>query len=229
MSSAVHVSVEFAHTMLSPDGVRNIHELHRAQEFASVLLSDLERDGVLTSTAVLIDDKQVDEEERDLLARSVLEDLAARPAIDVLCFERDLVVYADDLLATLSPTQRPRVQRSIRRRLDQYGTLPCSVDIAIWNLLRLGVLEDYNNVLQRRNAAADELPEIAVAILPEYLEEYEDAARRDILRHVMDFDFRGRIVTLYYASAGAHNVSRIERANFMASARKEVISWQPSS
>lgn len=198
------VSVEFAHGVLGV--ATGTLDVERSCLVAKRLVERLRDEGHLVSTCVLIDDKPIDpHEDKQSLISAFLQGLADGPEVDFVCLETELVAYVDGLVSCVRTRSQRRVKRSIRRWLDEYGSLPCSVDIAIWHLLRLGLIADRGALVRPVGSAAQQPHpvDVAVSVLADNLSEYESKAAEDILELLSDFNPQRQIGTLYYPVSGS--------------------------
>jgi hypothetical protein len=196
------VSVEFGHTMLTPDGSLNHSELLRSSSLAHGLVKQICRAGPAAVSVVLVDDKQVDVTKRASLAQGLTDYLAYSTPIDYFCFERDLAQYLDDMLTLLTPGARRRQRAAIDRRLSKGYTLACSADIAIWHLLCLGMVSDTRRIMQPlRSREPFRGCDVTVTILPDHLSDPEEVAVNRFLGHLKNgASLAERVQRVYFPS-----------------------------
>lgn len=197
------MSLEFGHAMLMPDGSLDHDELRRSCAVSTELRADLEASDakVDISSLLLIDDKKVTPDVRTELGDSLIAYLKEFTNIDYYCYERDLVAYVEPMLACLKARVRKSQERSIKRRFAKgLETLACPVDIAIWHMLRLGILKDTNGVIRPLDASDSyQGTDIVVSVLPDHLHAPEGIAMSRILKHVQsDPNIYDRIRPVYF-------------------------------
>ena len=186
----VLISLEFAHTNLAAIDRR---EIIRSAEAARVLVDHLRSLGHDVRTVVLFDDKKVERDEAEMtseLLLRMLADLDSSP--DSWWFERELKEHLPTLCDLLPEPIGRRLAKSAHRRLRKYFSLLCSVDIALWHALRLGVIAD-----PRVQPA-----EVVVSVLADVNQEWEDTARRDYLDHLPG-EVSSRVISLYYPESAS--------------------------
>lgn len=187
----MRVSVEYAHTNLAaPDQ----EDVERSCMLARLVTGHLEQLGHEVQRAVLLDDKKAEPQQATLLAEwllSTLQDTGDRP---------ELVFYETELKAHLPALQRLLPAKPLRKlnrdtsHYAKFGNLPCSVDIALWHALRLGVLTD------PRIRPVD----VAISVLDAGNREHEDLAQSNLLDHLADAGAAPtRVLRLYYPETSA--------------------------
>ena len=203
MNHTPTVSIEFAHSLLDPRNrtESTVGELQFSATLARQLESELESQGIDVDTVILLDDKQLSPGlERNTEAQRLLSLIDVQP--DFLVFESDLKQLLPALLEVVQEPRRGRLTTEIERRASRGDQLACSVDIAIWHLLRLGILRPPPRSTEPLTPPLGELGPyaLAVSILPRYLKEYEDKAQRENLSAVSR-TLSQRIEILYVESS----------------------------
>ena len=173
-------SVEFAHADLASP---NWSDVERSALVARSLRRHLTSLGHEVQLCVLLDDKSTSVNDRAALSTTLLEKLADL-APDYYCFERDLSAYVDGLGARLSGRPQRQLARTVKKYRSKNGGLPCSVDIALWHLVRLGLVEDHDRIIRAKDPSVDPIVDLAISVLGERNLEHELVASKDILDHV---------------------------------------------
>ena len=181
------ISVEFAHTNLA---AIDKEEMERSAQAMKCVGQYLREEGHDLRSVVLLDDKKVEREEAEQLAADLfhlLENLKCAP--DNWYYERDLINHLPELSQALPKKQRHELERSTRSYIRDFDALPCSVDIALWHTLRLGLLGQ-DPIIDRSDAV--------ISILGDGNQEYEALARRNVLDHLASGMVSSRVISLYY-------------------------------
>jgi hypothetical protein len=186
----MRVSVEYAHSRID---LVDQGEMIRSVKAAQAVVGACTDLGHTVTTVALIDDKHVTRTEATTMVPSFLRLLAESGLEPQTCyFESDLLGFLGELRELL-PTVR--LQRALDRNIRNYRAkskpsaeyLPCSVDIALWHSLRLGMFSDQPLPIS----------DIAVSVLGHANLEYECLARQDYLRH-LPYNASGRVIDVYY-------------------------------
>jgi hypothetical protein len=170
------------------------------------------------SLSILIDDKQSDAKHTYEWIVSHLNDQGFDRFENLYWgIESELKHYRNALYEALLVERKPQISRNIEAYLLKHGKLGCTHDIAIWNLLRLGVISPfdslairYQNISQKlsgRQATAFAARRIA-SILSEADFRFEERADTEILQYVRSNDhLLGRTDKLFYSlgQAGVHD------------------------
>lgn len=204
MTPAPRASIEYAHALLGLDADTEAAATeHRiGAEIARLLKNGLEEMGVAAQTVVLLDDKQLSPaRNRSIEASRVLASLDLKP--DLFVFESDLRDLGPALLEVVRGPRQNRLAHEMERRAIRGSHLACSVDIAIWHLLRLGVLRPPPTVPKwQEQLLAESVPhDRAYSILPNRLRAVEDKARRENINAVSP-EISKRIELLYFDPDG---------------------------
>jgi hypothetical protein len=189
-----------------PDGAFDRDELLLSCEVANRLRANFENDNIDVFSILLVDDKKVDLDIRADLSDALTDYLRQFTKIDYYCYERDLAGYVNPMLGRLAPPARRLQKVAIERRFEKgINTLACSVDVAIWHMLRLGLIEDANRVVRYLDAIGPySAADFVVSILPAYLQGPEEMAAEKILKFVKhDHDVRDRITPVYFTSGSS--------------------------
>jgi hypothetical protein len=213
---ALSISLEFGHAMLVSDGSLNRDELRQSCSESAKLRANLEESdaNVDITSWLLIDDKKIAPGVRSELGDRLIAYLKEFTSIDYYCYERDLMAYVEPMLACLTPRVRTNQEKLINRHFAKgLDTLACPVDIAIWYLLRLGVLKDTNNIIKPLDASVPyQSTDIVVSVLPDYLRTPERIAMSRILRHIINYpDICDRIKPVYFPYPKLYSVSDTSR------------------
>lgn len=175
------ISVEYGHTVLDPtnrDAVQD--ELIYSAQLAIRTREELVERGFVVQTVILLDDKHMSPAfSRDEEATRLIESLPLVP--DIIVFESDLKSLAPSLLAATVGSRRSQLTREIDSRAKKGLQLACSVDIAIWHLLRLGIVRSRRSTDFTKNLVP---ADIVVSILARREKAYEDKAFRENLSAV---------------------------------------------
>ncbi len=138
------VNIEFAHVLpIYPTAEMSFKASYR---LLCEYISACRRRGESFSVSILIDDK---ENGREATYNWINSRLKARNFrhYEVLYWgiESELRSYKKKLYAALTEENRTQIVRRVESYLDKHGALACSHDIAIWHLLRLGVISPLNS------------------------------------------------------------------------------------
>lgn len=150
------------------------------------------------SRVVMLDDQPISKRERANFFAPILAQLP-RMKIDYVVFETDLNRAKADWLAL----QDNAAELALHIKKVYNGNLQCSHYIAIWYLMRLGLLQDYGCFLPvSARAILGEVcfvqPEL-VNILPAQYEAVEVLTEKDILAHNQHKDvLLSKIERVYY-------------------------------
>ena len=197
------VNLEFAHVSFACDEF-NHEQVTRSARLALKLLNRYRQEGLACSMSILIDDKHVRKRLTTAEVRPFLR-IASRHVrqIDYICFEKRLPRYKNHLLRQIRPEKRAHVAEEMLRYRKRHGRIGCSHDIAIWHLMRLGLIQgaDVGTVVPVGALQAASPPFVArraVSVLCASDKEPEDRAIHDILRHCIDDGVLGRIERIYF-------------------------------
>jgi hypothetical protein len=206
----MRVSLEIAHTMLGPQAAPS-REAERSCLIGRDLHRLLQTQGHEVDVDLLIDDKPVlgDEKVTDEVDK-LLDQISEFVPVTHWTLERRLSAYVDKLLNLLSsPVARENRQTYLCRYFDDYGSLPCSTDIAIWHLLRLGLIDDshgiFNGISEARRPA-----DHVISVLPEYLNDHEDSADAHYLKR-LGRPIADRIHRLYFPVSPEYDRAKLDR------------------
>ena len=221
------VSVEFAHGRLDVDN-QPTDDVMRSCTVAEHLVKSLIDQGHDVWTCVLLDDKRVSPTERDQKASNFFARLEG-PHVSYYCFERDLVPLAADLIALLPHgPRREKMRREIEEHVAEYASLLCSVDIAIWHLMRLGVVDDKGQCLHSFEGHPPPKADFAISILGDQDGEHEKTARKDILMRLTEGKPIDRVRCLYFPDDVTHVLTKQEVIDVCKPALKELAKWPKS-
>jgi len=156
------------------------------------------------TTSILIDDKNcTNPPSMDQVSEflGIVGDYG--PQVDFVCFESTLPDYESELIKQVVPEERNTVRAAIERYKTNHGSLGCSHDIAIWHMLRLGLLGTVRSrsVIQVGIVAQRAKPffaERVVSILSKEFRAYEEKARHDLLVRCIDKDLVRKIQIIWF-------------------------------
>ncbi len=210
------ISLEYAHASL---GAIDKSDIQRSVEAARAVDARLVDDGHEVTRVVLLDDKTVDPANARERAEQVLG-LAADLGLpgDLSFSETDLRSFLPNLEQILPSRARKRLNRDASTGLTKYGNLPCSVDIALWHSLRLGLL----------GVSEVGSYDLAISVLGDGNREFEDLASDHFLRFLEPTGTISRIITLFYPQSPVAPPNTDELLNTLNIAMKEATQW-PSS
>lgn len=162
-------SIEISHIYLdqpfSTDQTQSVREF---QDLVPKLNSPFQ-------TVVLLDNyniQNLDTKPQDVFDE--LKKLSIEP--NHFALEKDLIVYANNFLDTV---EIPKVKKQYEVYIRKYNKYPCSLLTAIWYLLRLGYLEDSQNVMTPLKKNEKFIPATRlINILPESFETVEGKCKK---------------------------------------------------
>jgi hypothetical protein len=198
-------SLEFAHVEVT-GGRFDVDSVERSAQLARLKLDEIEGRGQTCSVCILVDDK---EEPADLGERGLkrLKQVVTGsfPRVDYICFEKSLARHVDALYTNLRAEKRQRVRSGIARYRAAHGHLGCSHDIAIWQMMRFGWIE--NTVPQGiinvrwgevRGGSSPFVAKSLISVLSRGDARFEKKALDDILCYSVDAKAIARIERIYY-------------------------------
>ena len=129
-------------------------------------------------TAVLVDEYNPDQKILDIKEYvSILAKMGAMP--DFLGFESELALANDEMMKSVDS----KIRKEYERYFANKQKIACSFLVAIWNLMRLGLLDLPNAiVIKQKPGIADFVGERLITILPERYRENEERALR-VIKH----------------------------------------------
>jgi len=180
LNQKVDCNVEFAHVKATDLDNELSKEHIRSCQKLLVLLEQLNQESVSWCTVVLVDDYNFNLEGERSPKRPFFEWLEKQGCeIDYVAWERQLNCAIPDFLDSLEPYRRDRIDNYIRKNK---GKIPCSLHVAIWNLVRLGALPVPEDLLQPvGNKRKPFAGETIITILPNTLQHYEDEGQNILL------------------------------------------------
>jgi hypothetical protein len=203
-------SVEFAHVAFDEDYNFDEKIVIKSAKLAKRRLDALEKNGCSYTVCILIDDKHV---KHGLTYKNVGKFLRFTrehiPRIDYICFEKRLEDYIDAVIDAVDSSYQDRVTGQIYRYRQKHRKLGCSHDIAVWHLMRLGIVNNIDNQtlvyvgsdlsqdgLQRRN------PEFVsrnlISILSRSDRPQEERADKEILQYCSQLNVNSQIKRIYF-------------------------------
>lgn len=207
----MRISLEIAHTVLDPD-TKPGREFERSCVIGSDVHRALVDHGHDVDVVILIDDKRIGDDNGAEQVSTLLDKASEHAPVRAWASERRLQEYLEDLIELIrSPAVRESRRTHLNRYLDELGSPPCSTDIAIWQLLRLGVIKDKNRIITPISGPQGmHKADHVASVLPEYHEEYEQLADRDYLRRT-EPSVTDRIHRLYFPAVAKYDRSKLER------------------
>ncbi len=122
---------------------------------------------------------------------------------DFWAFEKDLVVYTEDLLSLINKT---KIKKQYENYINNKKVYPCSFLTSIWYFLRLGYIKDTRSVVKLKNGKKFSPNNELINILPEDFKEVENKSLKLIKATVFQ-EAEQRIENLFYSNghSSAHN------------------------
>ncbi len=223
------VNIEFAHVEFGENDMFDKTAVRQSSNIAREIHAKLTREGLTCVTSILVDDKQLPPKTRlspssvAPLLRLAQKDLR----VDYISFESRVALIWRRLLRMVPPTAAERIKRRILSYISKHGKTACSHDIAIWHLLRLGLLNRIGpDLVIPYYVIESELPpfkaRIALSVLSSSMEESEAIAQKEILKYCSIPSTRSRIVRIYFDKLGktSPSVDKLVR---------EIIRWRKQS
>jgi hypothetical protein len=203
------VTIEVAHVTLLESGVPGTRALERSCVIGDLLVTAFKDVGITPTVGVLVDDKQITTSSARRHAHDLLQIVQRYLPVTYACSERLLGSYKNSLLSLLDDEDlRRRREDNLDHRLARYGTLPCSVDIALWHLLRVGEIADRESLLRPlRPEVTVSGADVAISVLPETVSDPERIADRDWLRHLEGGRLLERVRRFYFPVSQYHEWS----------------------
>lgn len=198
-------SLEFAHVALIGKDF-NRSEVTKSADIALKELKRIEKNGFTCAVCILIDDKHV---KTTLTYKDItpfLQFVSQHfPRIDYVCFEKSLPRQKDKLFEQLDPDKRDHIAGEFWRYQRDHKKLACSHDIAIWHMIRLGLINDIEagtivpvGAVGRGAHARSFVAKSLISVLSEHDRLSEEKANEEILRHCVDIKAISRIRRIYY-------------------------------
>ena len=198
----IDVSIEFAHVSFTRASFPK-EEVRIAASHVNRLIRELAVARRTWSVCILIDNKYNRLGIREI---SPLLDYARSlvPRIDFICFEKALPRYKEQLRRALRPEHAERIISRIRRYSSKGKGIGCSNDIALWHLIRLGVINslDESTIIPVGAAggygSSSHISNTVVSVLSRHDQPSEEKAVEEILRYCIDQSILDRIERIYY-------------------------------
>lgn len=198
-------NLEFAHVMLS-GRTFDKDEVIKSAKLAKRELHRIKKLGASCAVCILIDDKHV---KRKLTYKYIPDFrdfvLEQFPHVDYICFEKDLPRYKEKVFGKLRPETRDHVEAEIWRYQKKHRKLGCSHDIAIWHMIRLGLINDIDAATlppvgwgHRRGHTPSFVARHLISILSKKDESFERRAYDDVLQYCVDQKLISNIKRVYY-------------------------------
>jgi hypothetical protein len=206
LSPVSDFNLEFAHVALEGGRRFDESEIKKSAEIALKELSTIEAQGAVCAVCILIDDKHVN-------ARLTYRDMAGFrdaviscfPRVDYIFFEKNLPKFKEQIFPNIRENMRDKVEASLWRYQKAHRRLGCSHDIAIWHMMRLGLINEIDAAMmpsvgwgQSRSPVPPFVARNVVSILSEKDQPFEKRAMDDILRFCTDTAAIRKIRTIYY-------------------------------
>ena len=198
-------NLEFAHVALEGRSF-NKDEVKKSAQLALKEYQRIETAGASCAVCILIDDKHVK-------AKVTYKDIPAFrdfvishfPRVDYICFEKNLPRYKEQIFSSLRPDRRDHVEAEIWRYQRKHRQLGCSHDIAIWHLIRLGLINNIDAAIlplvgwgNSRGSAPPFVARNLISILSEKDSAFEKKACEDILDYCVESKSISNIKRIYY-------------------------------
>lgn len=126
-------NIEFAHIYMNENFTV---EHFKSAKLALEKILVLQRQGKMITSTVLIDDYNPTDKILDVKKFvNELDSLGIRP--NYLVYESKMVNFKEQLLSEMNE----RYRRKYLRYMENHDRIPCSFLVAIWHLMRLGIIE----------------------------------------------------------------------------------------
>ena len=200
----VDVSIEFAHVALTQSSFLQA-EVETSAKYVNSVIERLDREDKSWSVCILIDNKYNRLGIREIAPfLNFARKLVLR--LDFICFEKALPRYKEALYEVLKPRVRDRIMGDIRRYSRKHKGIGCSHDIALWHLIRLGVINNLDGdtivpvgvVDSGAHGAFTHISQRVVSILSERDRPFEEKAVDEILRYCIEPRILDRIERIFY-------------------------------
>jgi hypothetical protein len=190
-SQLVHVNIELAHIKTDhaqSDKIEYSKEIETSIKlFKKLQFSEFSEAIHKPSFSFLIDDKRsnrvnpsVIEFVTEILERSAL----SRENVYIISEAAMQLEYASEFIAFLGECGLNRARRYAQKHTNRYGSLPCSFCIAIWHLLRLGLLEEKTSIFLSNPPDNAFEADAAVSILQRRFAQEEVKAEKYLLSSI---------------------------------------------
>jgi hypothetical protein len=198
-------SLEFAHVALIGKDF-NRSEVTKSADIALKELQRIEKKGLTCAVCILIDDKHVKSTLTYKDITPFLQFVSQHfPRIDYVCFEKSLPKHKDKIFEQLDPDKRDHIAGEFWRYQRKHKKLACSHDIAIWHMIRLGLINDIEagtivpvGAVGTSAHAPSFVARNLISILSAHDKPFEEKASKEILRHCVDKKAVSRIQRIYY-------------------------------
>jgi len=185
-------SIEYSHIYTD----ENLNDSHRlSAKLMTERRAVLEASGASVAPIVLIDNYNPVDHILDI--DSFLKEMQGASAEPLFVgFEADLAYLVDEVLFNT----KPKISKGYARWIASRGKIPCSLFIAIWYLIRLGVIE-FN---QKWHEKEFPIAEKVITILPSIFKEVESKGL-NIIKNSNYAQYAGNIETSFFdTSNNAH-------------------------
>jgi hypothetical protein len=204
MPDRADINIEFAHVEFDDDLTFDAESVIESAKIAKSQFDIYNAAGLTCSTCVLVDDKQTKLQLDVSAAAKLLGLISTEFWVDYLCFESSLPFYRHQMLKLLPTEISRRVEGDMEFYIKRDGKIACSHDIAIWHLLRVGLIPATPRVIipvgallrghERPPFAAQRI--LSILKRPQLIPECK--ADEDVLHHVANNDLSIRIERIYY-------------------------------
>lgn len=196
------INIEFAHIV--PNASRADSSFRLSYSLLLDYIDNVEQRGENFCISILVDDKEVGQKLSISWLTEQLDKVNFR-YYNILYWvmESELRVYRECLYSLIKDDHRVHISKQIENYLKKHGELACSHDIAIWHLLRLGVIQPLEKVRVGRFAAQLQSPNFSskrvASILTLEDSGVEERATTEILNYLRNAPLLvGRINKIFY-------------------------------
>lgn len=209
MNSRLSISdynLEFAHVALEGGRRFDENEVRKSADIAAKELATIEKKGSSCAVCILVDDKHVRARltYREMTTfRDVV--VSCFPRVDYIFFEKNLPKFKEQIFSNIREGKRDKVEASLWRYQKTHRRLGCSHDIAIWHMMRLGMINGIDAAMlppvgwgETTSPAPPFVAKNIVSVLSKKDEAFEQKAVEDILQHCEDAKSIQRIRRVYY-------------------------------
>lgn len=199
-------TLEFAHVALEGGRRFDENEVRKSADIAAKELAAIEKKGATCAVCILIDDKHVKARltYREMTTfRDVV--VSCFPRVDYIFFEKNLPKFKEQIFPNIREAKRDEVEAALWRYQKKKRGLGCSHDIAIWHMMRLGMINGIDAAMlppvgwgKARSSAPPFVAKNIVSVLSKKDETFEKKAIEDILRHCDDQKAIESIRRVYY-------------------------------
>jgi hypothetical protein len=201
-----NINIEFAHYEFTSSGGANFDEMaiHRSAKIAKELYTACVDRSISCALSILIDDKHAVPPLTTEVVSRLLAIANDEIVADYICYESNLFLYKDQVLDLLPKKQRKEVWEDMQFYEKKDNIIPCSHDIAIWHLMRLGNIDNIQpSAIIPFGVSVRKSPPLfqakyAVSVLPGNYRAPEERADKSILKYCNVPDLAKHIVRVYF-------------------------------